>query len=59
VKAGVLALQGDFREHARVFGELGASPVEVRTPDDLARLDPRLEGWEATRALLSGRTALT
>jgi len=28
-------------------------------PDDLARLDLRLEGWEATRALLAGRTALT
>lgn len=25
----------------------------LRGPDDLARLDPRLEGWEATRALLS------
>ena len=39
MKAGVLALQGDFREHARVFGELGASPIEVRTPEDLARVD--------------------
>jgi 5'-phosphate synthase pdxT subunit len=39
VKAGVLALQGDFHEHARVFAELGASPVEVRTPEDLARVD--------------------
>lgn len=25
----------------------------LRSPDDLARLDPRLEGWDATRALLS------
>ena len=24
----------------------------IRTADDLARLDPRLEGWEATRAVL-------
>ena len=39
VKAGVLALQGDFREHARVFGDLGASPIEVRTPEDLAGLE--------------------
>jgi hypothetical protein len=27
----------------------------LRGPGDLARLDPRLEGWDATRALLSGR----
>jgi 5'-phosphate synthase pdxT subunit len=36
VKAGVLALQGDFREHARAFADAGATPVEVRTPEDLA-----------------------
>jgi pyridoxal 5'-phosphate synthase pdxT subunit len=35
VKAGVLALQGDFREHARVLEAAGATPVEVRTPADL------------------------
>jgi 5'-phosphate synthase pdxT subunit len=39
MKAGVLALQGDFREHAAVLAELGASPIEVRTPEDLARVD--------------------
>jgi hypothetical protein len=27
----------------------------LRSPADLARLDPRLEGWDATRALLSSR----
>jgi hypothetical protein len=27
----------------------------IRTPDDVARLDPGLEGWEATRALLGGQ----
>jgi pyridoxal 5'-phosphate synthase pdxT subunit len=49
VKAGVLALQGDFREHARVFAELGASPVEVRTPEDLARVDVlAIPGGEST-----------
>ncbi|HVM12229.1 MAG TPA: pyridoxal 5'-phosphate synthase glutaminase subunit PdxT [Actinomycetota bacterium] len=36
VKAGVLALQGDFREHARVLERLGATPLLVRTPADLA-----------------------
>jgi 5'-phosphate synthase pdxT subunit len=36
MKAGVLALQGDFREHARMLAECGASPVLVRTSEDLA-----------------------
>lgn len=39
MKVGVLALQGDFREHAAVLVELEASPVEVRTPEDLERVD--------------------
>ncbi len=28
----------------------------LRTPDAIRRLDPRLEGWEETRALLEGRS---
>ena len=49
MKAGVLALQGDFREHARVFADLGAAPVEVRTPEDLARVDVlAIPGGEST-----------
>jgi 5'-phosphate synthase pdxT subunit len=39
VKAGVLALQGDFREHVRTLAEAGASPVEVRTVADLDGVD--------------------
>jgi 5'-phosphate synthase pdxT subunit len=39
VKAGVLALQGDFREHARVLTAAGATPVEVRTAEQLAGVD--------------------
>ena len=39
MKAGVLALQGDFREHARVFADIGASPIEVRTPQQLTEID--------------------
>jgi 5'-phosphate synthase pdxT subunit len=39
VKAGVLALQGDFREHARMLDAAGATPVEVRTPTQLADVD--------------------
>ncbi len=36
MKAGVLSLQGDFREHAAVLRSLGVSPVEVRTAEELA-----------------------
>jgi pyridoxal 5'-phosphate synthase pdxT subunit len=39
VKAGVLALQGDFREHARALADAGAIPVEVRNPEELASVD--------------------
>jgi 5'-phosphate synthase pdxT subunit len=35
MKAGVLALQGDFREHAAMFAVCGATPVLVRTAADL------------------------
>lgn len=36
---GVLALQGDVREHARVLTGLGAEVSLVRRPEDLARVD--------------------
>jgi 5'-phosphate synthase pdxT subunit len=36
MKAGVLALHGDVREHARTLREAGATPIEVRRPEDLA-----------------------
>jgi 5'-phosphate synthase pdxT subunit len=39
VKIGVLALQGNFREHAAMLRRLGAEPVEVRKPEQLAGLD--------------------
>ena len=39
MKAGVLALQGDFREHARVLTDAGAVPIEVRTAEQLAEVD--------------------
>jgi 5'-phosphate synthase pdxT subunit len=39
VKAGVLALQGDFREHARILAAVGAMPVEVRSAEELAGVD--------------------
>ncbi|MCA1688716.1 MAG: pyridoxal 5'-phosphate synthase glutaminase subunit PdxT [Actinobacteria bacterium] len=37
-KIGVLALQGDFREHAEILRKLGVEPVEVRTVEDLEGL---------------------
>lgn len=39
VKAGVLALQGDFREHAVALADAGATPVEVRLADDLGGVE--------------------
>jgi len=45
----VLALQGDVREHANAVREVGAEPVEVRLPRDLAGLDALiLPGGEST-----------
>jgi 5'-phosphate synthase pdxT subunit len=49
MKAGVLALQGDFREHAAVLADLGASPVLVRTPEEVAAVDClAIPGGEST-----------
>lgn len=48
-KVGILALQGDVREHASALNELGSCPVEVRRPDDLAAVDALvLPGGEST-----------
>jgi pyridoxal 5'-phosphate synthase pdxT subunit len=48
-EVGVLALQGDVREHARAFAELGITPLEVRTPADLERVDVlAIPGGEST-----------
>jgi 5'-phosphate synthase pdxT subunit len=49
MKAGVLALQGDFREHARVLEDLGATPMLVRTAADLAEVSClAIPGGEST-----------
>jgi 5'-phosphate synthase pdxT subunit len=49
MKAGVLALQGDFREHARMFAEAGGTPVLVRTPEELDSVDClAIPGGEST-----------
>jgi 5'-phosphate synthase pdxT subunit len=39
MKIGVLALQGNFREHAAMLRRLGAEAVEVRKPEQLDGLD--------------------
>ena len=39
MRIGVLAVQGDFREHAAMLARLGAEVVEVRKPEQLAGLD--------------------
>ncbi|MHB1444656.1 MAG: pyridoxal 5'-phosphate synthase glutaminase subunit PdxT [Acidimicrobiales bacterium] len=49
MKVGVLALQGDFREHALALEAAGAEPVEVRLPEHLAGIDAIvLPGGEST-----------
>jgi 5'-phosphate synthase pdxT subunit len=48
-KIGVLALQGNFREHAAVLRRLGAEAVEVRKPEQLGGLDGLIiPGGEST-----------
>jgi 5'-phosphate synthase pdxT subunit len=48
-RVGVLALQGDVREHADALRDVGAEPVEVRLPRDLVGLDALiLPGGEST-----------
>jgi 5'-phosphate synthase pdxT subunit len=49
LRIGVLAVQGNFREHAAVLRRLGAEPVEVRLPAQLDGLDGLiLPGGEST-----------
>jgi pyridoxal 5'-phosphate synthase pdxT subunit len=49
VKIGVLAVQGNFREHAAMLRRLGVEAVEVRKPEELAGLDGLIvPGGEST-----------
>lgn len=49
VTVGVLALQGDFREHARMLTRLGVGVREVRLPEDLVGIDAIvIPGGEST-----------
>jgi 5'-phosphate synthase pdxT subunit len=49
MKTGVLALQGDFREHVQILSAVGAAAIEVRTPAQLADVDGLvIPGGEST-----------
>jgi pyridoxal 5'-phosphate synthase pdxT subunit len=48
-RIGVLALQGNFREHAAMLRRLGAEAAEVRKPEELQGLDGLvIPGGEST-----------
>ena len=49
---GVLAIQGNYASHAQALTEAGASPIEVRKPEQLAGLSGLvLPGGESTTML--------
>ncbi|MFL5953812.1 MAG: pyridoxal 5'-phosphate synthase glutaminase subunit PdxT [Gaiellaceae bacterium] len=49
LRIGVLAVQGNFREHVQMLRGLGADAVEVRKPEQLAGLDGLvIPGGEST-----------
>lgn len=48
-RVGVLALQGDVREHARILEGLGAEAVEVKKPEQIDSIDAIvIPGGEST-----------
>ncbi|HEY7705666.1 MAG TPA: pyridoxal 5'-phosphate synthase glutaminase subunit PdxT [Gaiellaceae bacterium] len=56
MRIGVLAIQGDFREHASMLRRLGAEPVEVRKPEELEGLDGLvIPGGESTAIMRLAR----
>jgi 5'-phosphate synthase pdxT subunit len=49
MKVGVLALQGDVREHFRVLEDCGVNPVAVRRPQEIMGIDALIiPGGEST-----------
>ena len=49
MKVGVLALQGDVREHCAVLAGMGIDPIEVRLADELSDVDGLvMPGGEST-----------
>jgi pyridoxal 5'-phosphate synthase pdxT subunit len=56
VKIGVLAVQGNFREHEAMLRRLGAEVVEVRLPEQLEGLDGLvIPGGESTAIMRLAR----
>jgi pyridoxal 5'-phosphate synthase pdxT subunit len=56
MKVGVLAVQGNFREHAAMLRRLGAEVVEVRLPEQLEGLDGLvIPGGESTAIMRLAR----
>lgn len=54
---GVLALQGDVREHLHALADLGAATFGVRRPDELERCDALvIPGGESTTMFKLART---
>lgn len=48
-RAGVLGLQGDFREHLETFARLGVNAIDVRRPEQLDAIDALIiPGGEST-----------
>lgn len=48
-RVGVLALQGDVREHIRILESLGSQAIEVRTPEKLESVEALIiPGGEST-----------
>ena len=57
MRVGVVALQGDVREHLHALGEVGAEAVPVRRPEELAKVDGLvLPGGESTTIVKLART---
>ncbi|GAC1699422.1 MAG: pyridoxal 5'-phosphate synthase glutaminase subunit PdxT [Candidatus Limnocylindrales bacterium] len=49
MRAGVLGLQGDFREHLETFARLGVKAIDVRRPEQLDTIDALvIPGGEST-----------
>jgi pyridoxal 5'-phosphate synthase pdxT subunit len=49
MRIGILAVQGDFREHAAMLRRLGAEPIEIRKPEQLDDVDGLvIPGGEST-----------
>ena len=57
MQVGVLALQGDFREHLHALAHCGVQGVEVRTPAELEKVDALIiPGGESTTIVSLAKT---